>query len=265
MKTKNVLRELIREDKTTLGTHMYVPWPGVAEVIGYSGVFDYIEFSGQYAPYDLFSLENFGRAIDMFDDMSAMMKLDQEPKIYLAERAIGSGIQNLLFADIRTVDDAHEAYCSMRPETPEAKGKKGVTGTRDMGYVAPGITMQDYIRNLEEGILALMIEKKPAVEDLENILSVGGIDMVQFGPSDYSMSIGRPGETSHPEVKEAERYVIETAIKMGIRPRAELNEVAQADSYLEMGVKDFTIGTDVNTIYDFCKKQGGSLLKELGR
>ena len=125
--------------------------------------------------------------------------------------------------------------------------------------------MQDYIRNLEEGILALMIEKKPAVENLENILSVGGIDMVQFGPSDYSMSIGRPGETTHPEVKEAERYVIETAIKMGIRPRAELNEVAQADSYLEMGVKDFTIGTDVNTIYNFCKEQGGALSKELGR
>ena len=61
MKSKNVLRELIKADKPTIGTHTFSQWPGIAEVIGFSGTMDYIEFSGQYAPYDLFSLENFGR------------------------------------------------------------------------------------------------------------------------------------------------------------------------------------------------------------
>lgn len=265
MKTRNVLRELMREGKPTIGTHMYVPWPGVAEVIGYSGVFDYVEFSGQGAPYDLFSLENFGRAVDMFDHMTAMMKLDQDPRMYLAERAIGSGIQNLLFADIRTVDDAREAVAAMRPDTPESKGRKGVTGTRDMAYVAPGMTLVDYIRNLEDGVLALMIEKKTAVEDLEEILSIGGVDMVQFGPSDYSMSIGVPGQNDHPDVRKAERYTIETALKMGIHPRVEIESWEEAEPYLEMGVKDFCIGTDIDTIYNYCKEQGGALAKALGR
>jgi len=102
MKRKNVLRERLRAGKPTLGTHVLVSWPGIVEVIGHSRVIDYIEFVGEYAPYDLYSLENFGRAVDLFDHMTSMMKIDQEPRVYLACRAIGSGIQNLLFADIRT-------------------------------------------------------------------------------------------------------------------------------------------------------------------
>ena len=106
MKKNNILRDLIDEGKPTIGTHVHTVWPGIAEVIGYSGTIDYVEFTSQYAPYDLFSLDNFARAIELFDHMTSMIKVDQEPRTYLAEKATGSGIQNLLFADIRTVDDA---------------------------------------------------------------------------------------------------------------------------------------------------------------
>ena len=43
-----------------------------------------------------------------------------------------------------------------------------------------------------------MIEKASAVEQLDEILAVPGVDMVQWGPADYSMSIGRSGEWNHP-------------------------------------------------------------------
>jgi 4-hydroxy-2-oxoheptanedioate aldolase len=110
-----------------------------------------------------------------------------------------------------------------------------------------------------------MIEKKTGVENLEEILSVGGVDMVQFGPGDYSMSIGVPGQYEHPDVKKAERYTIETALSFGINPRAELKRWEDAEPYLKMGVKDFTIGTDINVIYNYCKEQGGALAKALGK
>jgi len=46
-----------------------------------------------------------------------------------------------------------------------------------------------------------MIEKKSAMQNLDEILSVEGVDMVQFGPSDYSISIGKPGQARHPMSK----------------------------------------------------------------
>jgi 2-keto-3-deoxy-L-rhamnonate aldolase RhmA len=264
MKTKNVLRELLREGRPSIGTHVHVAWPGIVEVIGHTGAIDYIEFEGEYAPYDLYSLENFGRAVDLFDHMTAMMKIEQQPRTYLSVRAIGSGIQNLLFADIRTPADAREAVISTRAETPQTGGIAGVGMRRDVGYVLdPG--SERYVQALEDAVVALMIEKKSAVEHLEEILSVGGVDMVQFGPADYSMSIGIPGQWDHPKVKEAERYVIETALRMGVAPRVEIGSFREAEPYMEMGVKHFCIGWDVQVIYDYCKQQGEGLAKLLGR
>jgi 4-hydroxy-2-oxoheptanedioate aldolase len=47
-------------------------------------------------------------------------------------------------------------------------------------------------------VVVLMIEKRQCVEDLDAVLSVKGIDMVQFGPADYAMSIRLAGQWSHP-------------------------------------------------------------------
>ena len=254
-KRRNVLRELLKADKPSLGTHLLGIWPGFVEIIGQTGVMDYIEFVGEYAPYDLYALENFGRAVNLFDHMSSMMKIDQEPRAYLASKAIGSGIQNLLFADIRTVEDARQCVTAVRAETPTTGGLNGVGMRRDVGYVmAPG--SKAYVKQLEDSVVALMIEKQSAVEHLEEILSVPGIDMVQFGPADYSMSSGIPGQWTHPKVKEAERYTIETALKKGIAPRVELGDFKDAEPYLKMGVKHFCIGWDVEILYRYCMGQG---------
>jgi 2-keto-3-deoxy-L-rhamnonate aldolase RhmA len=263
-KRKNILRELLKAGKPTLGTHVHVTWPGMVEVIGYSGGMDYIEFSGEYAPYDLYALENFGRAIDLFPHMSSMIKIDQEPRTYLAGRAIGSGIQNLLFADIRSVEDTREAVAAARAETPRTKGYVGAAMRRDVGYLLT-CGSQIYVDQLQDGVVALMIEKDSAVEDLESILSVPGVDMIQFGPADYSMSIGLPGQWDHPRVREAERRVIETALKMGVAPRVELGDLRDADRYLKMGVRHFCVGWDIDIIHKYCRAQGSVFAKIFGK
>ena len=264
MKRKNVLRELLNADKPTIGTHVHSMWPGMVEVIGHTGVIDYIEFSGEYAPYDLFSLENFGRAIELFDHMSSMMKIEAELRTYLAVRAVGSGIQNLLFARIRNATEAKEAVAAALADTPKYGGIAGAGMRRDVGYVlGPGSV--DYVQSLDEGVKALMIERKSSVDDLEEILAVKGVDMVQFGPADFSMSLDMPGKWDHPQVKEADKYIIETALKTGVRPRIEIFDFEAAKPYIDMGVKDFCIGWDVLTVYQYCKKQGEGLAKLLGR
>jgi 4-hydroxy-2-oxoheptanedioate aldolase len=104
-----------------------------------------------------------------------------------------------------------------------------------------------------------MIEKKGAVEDLEGILGVKGVDMVQFGPSDYGMSIGLGGQRNHPAVMEAYEHTIKTSIKMGVRPRAEIQSPKDADWYLERGVKDFNLSTDTAILAAFYKDQGSAM------
>src|SRR5437870_1267050 len=82
--------------------------------------------------------------------------------------------------------------------------------------------------NLARGacVVALMIEKREAVENLEAILAAPGVDMIQFGPGDYSLSLGIPGQRTHDSVREAEAHVIETAQRAGVAVRAELRDAA---------------------------------------
>jgi len=255
---RNRLRELLRDGRPSLGTHLASSWPTIVELVGHSRRFDYVEFVAEYAPYDLYALENLGRAIDLFPHLSGMMKIEQEPRTYLTVRAIGSGIQNVLFADVRTVDDARACVRAVRAEAPPRPGIHGVGMRRDVGHVMD-VGTPAFVEALDDAVVALMIEKKPAVEDLEAILSVPGIDMVQFGPADYAMSIGLAGQWDHPQVKEAERFTIETALRLGIAPRAEIGDPLQAKRYLDMGVRHFCMGWDVTTLYQWFATQGAAL------
>lgn len=260
---KNRLRELLDADQPSLGTHLCSSWPTMTELVGYSGMFDYVEFVAEYAPYDLYALENLGRAVELFDHMTAMMKIEQEPRTYLTIRALGSGIQNLLFADPRTVEDVEACVKAVRSESPQSRGLHGVGMRRDVGVVLE-CGSPEFVESLDQAVVALMIEKAPAVENLDALLSVEGVDMVQFGPADYAMSIGLPGQFQHPRVLEAEQHVIETSLKKGIAPRAEIARPEQADKYLEMGVKHFCIGTDVSILFEWFKANGGQMRDLLG-
>ncbi|MBM4435859.1 MAG: 2,4-dihydroxyhept-2-ene-1,7-dioic acid aldolase, partial [Actinobacteria bacterium] len=232
----NRLRELLAAGKPSVGTHLLMIWPGVVELVGRAGGYDYIEFLAEYGPFDLFSLDNFGRTVELFDGLSSMIKLDQQPRSFLAQRAMGAGIQNLLFADVRAVDDVRECVRAVRSEDPKSGGIHGVAMRRSVGYVYEG-SSRAYVQALDDAVVALMIEKDSAVRNLEQLLAVKGVDMVQFGPSDYGLSVGLIGERNHPKIKEAREYVNRTALAMGVQPRAEINTAEQAKPYLDQGVR----------------------------
>jgi 4-hydroxy-2-oxoheptanedioate aldolase len=256
----NKFRELLKADKPTLATHIHTTWPSVVEAIGHTGLYDYVEFVGEYGPYDLHDLDNLCRAADIYN-MSMMIKVDQEPRGFLAQRAIGSGFHSILFADCRSAADVHECIRIVRPETPEDGGTYGVA-TRRFTYMGYGGTM-DYVRALRDIVVVVMIEKQGTVDTLEEVLEVPGLDMVQWGGSDYSMSIGKAGQRSSPELKAVERRVFETSLKMGVPPRAEINTADDAKYYLDLGVRHFCIGTDINILFNWWRQHGDPLRKAL--
>lgn len=258
---KNKFRELLSAGKPTIGTRTISVWPELVEVIGHTGAFDYVEFVAEYGDYDLHDLENYARATELFD-MSCIIKPDQQNQGWVAQRAIGAGFQGINFVDCRSAADVAECVRIVRPETPADGGINGSAPRRFalMGYGGG----PQYSQALRDVIVMIMIEKKGAVENLEEILSVPGIDMVQWGPSDYSMSIGHGGERNHPDVKAAEKKVFETALKMGIQPRAEIGSVDEAKRFLDMGVRHFNLNMDIFILFNFWKTNGEALRKVVG-
>ena len=253
----NRLRQRLNAGAGTIGTHILSTWPTLVELIGDAENYDYVEFTAEYAPFTMHDLDNLGRAFDL-KNLSGMIKVEQKQYTHQAMRAIGSGFQSVLFADIRTVADAQACVAAVRAETPGSGGRLGVGMRRDVGTVVEGGSPA-YVDALNDVVIAIMVEKRECVEDLEAILSVPGIDMVQFGSSDYSMSLGLTGQRAHPDVMAAERKTIELALKMGKNPRIELADISGAKPYLEMGVKHFCIGWDVRILYSWWRKNGADM------
>ena len=265
--SRNPLRERLNEGKPTLGTHILSAWPTLVELIGHSKQYDYVEFTAEYAPFTMHDLDNLGRSFELMG-MSGMIKIEQTQYTHQAMRAIGSGFQSVLFADIRSVEDAKAAVDAVRAETTMAegvrgRGRLGVGMRRDVGTVRTGGTPA-YVDALNEVVIAIMVEKKSCVDNLEAVLSVPGIDMVQFGASDFSMSIGKTGQYADAEVLAAEKKTIETALRMGLHPRVELRDPDQAGKYLAMGVKHFCIGWDVRILADWWDTKGAEMRGLLG-
>jgi 2-keto-3-deoxy-L-rhamnonate aldolase RhmA len=222
-------------------------------------MFDYVEFVAEYAAYDLRSLEEFCRAAEL-SSLGSMIKVDWEHRSFVAQRAVGAGFDSVLFADPRSAEDVRSCVRCLQPDTPEHRGTFGVGARR---HALPGYGgTRRYVDALAEVVVAVMIEKAEAVEHLDEILAVGGIDMVQWGPADYAMSIGRAGERDSKAVRDAELRVLSACREAGIPARAEISSPEQARYYLDLGVRHFSLGTDLFTLYDVLKR-GGEQLREV--
>lgn len=254
----NKLRQLLQAGTPTLGTRLQNDWPTIVEVVGHTGMFDYVEFLAEYAPFTLLDLENFCRAAELYN-LGTIIKVDQEPRQFIAQRAIGAGFQSVLFADCRSAEDARACVRAVRPDTPEDGGLYGAATRRFalMGYGGDA----DYVQALRDVVVMLMIEKGPAVDHLEEILSVGGIDMIQWGGADYSMSVGRAGQRRSPEIKAVEKKVIETCLRVDIPARVEIATPDDARYYLDLGVRHFNLGNDLAILFGWWKEKGDQVRK----
>ncbi|MCL2059693.1 MAG: aldolase/citrate lyase family protein [Oscillospiraceae bacterium] len=242
-KKPNRIRELFNAGKPTVATRIFSSWPLITEVAGSTGMYDYVEILAEYAPLEQHDLENIARAAELHN-MGTIIKVDYANRAYVAQKAVSSGFQAVLFADHRTAEDVEASIKMLRADCPQDGGVFGFTPRRLIGYSA-GITQMQFADMLRDVVCCFMIEKKEAVDNIDEICAVKGLDMIQFGPSDFSMSCGVNARDNAANIKEAEEKCIKAALKNGVRPRAEINSPEAAKRYMDLGVKDFNIGGEL--------------------
>ena len=254
MMRENKLRRILQEGKTSVSTRMWSTWPIFTETLGACGNFDYMEFVAEYAPFTQMDLENMARAAELYE-MGTMIKLDFQNRFYVSQKAVASGFQGVNFADCRTPEDV---YASVRAIRPLVEGTDGVYGCPNRRFISSpnGVSQLEHIQRLNDIVLCFMIEKRESVERIEEICDIPGVDMVQFGPADYCMSRGWNRADHTQEFKQAERQVISAALRHGVQPRCEINSPAEAQYYIDLGVRHFSLGDQMAKLREFWNGQG---------
>ena len=254
MMTENKLRYMLDHGMSTVATRLQSSWPTVTETVGITGEYDYVEFLAEYAPYGQYDFENIARAGEVHG-MGTMIKVDYQNRYYVAQKAVASGFQAVLFTDHRTAEDVEKTIHMITPECPEFEGGMGFVNRRWVGNTC-SMRQEDYARMASSTVKAFMIEKKEAVDNIDEICSVPGLDMVQFGPNDFALSSGFNMADDMERVREAERKVFEAAKKHGVHARAEMNSAADMEYYLGLGIRHFNMGMELRILRNYLKQQG---------
>lgn len=250
----NMLRRLLDNGLPSTGTRIWSTWPFFTEAVGATGNYDYVEFVAEYAPFTQRDLENIAMAAELHF-MGTMIKIDWQNRGYVAQKAVASGFQAVLFTDCHNAEEARECIRLLTPETEPDKGGFGYPMRRFIGF-QPRLDQTAHAQRLRDIVKVFMIEKKEAVDAIEEICAVPGVDMVQFGPSDYCMSCGWDRKDRTDEFKAAERKVIRAAIKNGVQPRCEIQTPDQARYYIDLGVQHFCLGDQFAKLMDIWTREG---------
>ncbi|RMD48800.1 MAG: 4-hydroxy-2-oxo-heptane-1,7-dioate aldolase [Alphaproteobacteria bacterium] len=215
----------------------------VAEVSARAG-FDWLLIDGEHGPNTLASLREQLVAIEATRapvHPIARVVVNDTARI---KQILDLGYQTVLVPLVETAGEAEAAARAMR-YPPEGVRGAGVSVVRASGYG----TDPDYLTTANREVCCLVqAETARAIDNLEAICAVEGVDGVFIGPSDLSVSLGRPGGARSPEVQ----AVIEDAIRRiraaGKAPGILMPDPGLVARYLELGALFIAVGSDVATL-----------------
>ncbi|MFC1952064.1 HpcH/HpaI aldolase/citrate lyase family protein [Chloroflexota bacterium] len=180
----NRVKDKIRLGKLAIGTYVYLVDPALVEIIGLAG-FDAAFIDMEHSSFDLGLVKEMIRACDIMDITSLVRVPDNNPKTIL--RILEMGAQGIQVPHIGGKDDALAAVRAVRYAPLGDRGMAG--GTRAARYGA--VPLEEHVATSNSQIvLAVMVEDKKAVDELEEIASIEGLDLIAIGPNDLKQALG---------------------------------------------------------------------------
>lgn len=200
MNLDNRLREKIKARELTLGSWITIGHPNVAEILANAG-FDWLVIDIEHNPIDPAMVQTLITTIQS-KGAKAIVRVNKNEEVVI-KQVLDAGADGIIVPMVCSKDDAIQAvnYAKYPPI-----GKRGVGLARAQQY---GRQFDSYKRWVTEGLIVIaQIEHIDGINNLEEIISVEGIDGTIIGPYDLSGSMGMPGEFEKPVVKEAlKRYI----------------------------------------------------------
>lgn len=210
---KNKMKGKIASGQPAFGVSLMIPSPQVVEMIGRLG-FDWILLDCEHGTMGLESLELMIMAAEESGLTPIVRPENKNPDVI--QRVMDRGAMGVQVPHVNTADDAVRAVQAVKFSP---MGKRGLAaGTRPANY-GIGSPAADYVQEANrETLVCVQIEDVEALDHLDEIVRVEGIDVFFIGPSDLSQSMGFPGQNGAPPVKQAIDRALSTIVRAGKVP-----------------------------------------------
>lgn len=193
----NRILERIRNGEKALGLDMSQPSEELVEMAGRMGL-DFVSFDGQHSPQDPQTIENMCRVADGFGITPTMRIPDHRETTILSY--LDRGIKGITVPNLRTREQA-EAIVRYSYFGP--KGVRSSTSLRVAFESGPGGRAELFKAINDNTMVTVQLESVEVLENLDEILTVDGLDYFGGGSEDMAISMGLVGQHTHPKVEQA--------------------------------------------------------------
>jgi 4-hydroxy-2-oxoheptanedioate aldolase len=241
MKT-HTIREKLCHHEPLLCTRLAYQDPGLVELVARLGV-DCVWICTEHVRIDPSRLRSLITAVRC-GGAEALVRVRPSGYSDLIQ-VLEMGANGLMIPWVKTAEEVREIVrmCKFHPQ-----GRRGFDGSQiDADYgLKP---MVDYLRDANEStFLVIQIETPEAVENLDEIAAVEGVDVLFLGPNDMSINMGLPGEISHPKITEIAKKVVQAAERNGKMAGTTCSNPEAFARWREMGFRFINYGSDYRMI-----------------
>ena len=224
LRTNNILAKM-KKGEIAFGCQFNSPASEQVELLGIAG-YDYVIFDGEHGNFTLSDLEEQSRVAQMCGLTPVGMVPDVElPTIHsFLER----GIMGINGPNITTKEDAQKLAEGCR-YAPQGRRSLSFSRASHFGFGPP---RPEYMAHANTQVIVMaLIEHVDALDNIDGILSVEGIDFYGIGPKDLAQSMGLPGQMEHPRVKEFTRQVTDSVHAAGKKMSHEVVSAHRASHF----------------------------------
>lgn len=234
----NTFKKAITNGQLQIGFWQSLGTTITAEISAYSG-FDWLLIDGEHGPNEIRNIRDQLQVVTP-SPSQAVVRISGVDVVQV-KRVMDAGAQSVLVPMVDTADEAALMAKAMRypPEGIRGNGS-GVVRASDYGRT-PG-----YLGNAnDEACLLVQAETITAINNLEAICAVKGVDGVFIGPSDLATSMGHIGNPGHPEVQAVIEDAILRICAAGKAAGILMADETKARRYIELGALYVAVGSDV--------------------
>lgn len=242
MLTPNAVKQKLQNGQSVFGLFCSIPSPLVVEIIAHAG-FDFVIIDTEHGLVNPETLEHMIRAAEAVQ-LTPFVRVASASAGEIL-RVLDAGAKGIVVPHVQTKAIAEQMVqaCRYFPD-----GMRSLNSGRPAGFGK--VNLQDYIDQANQTIMAIaLIEDRQGVEQIDEILSVPGLDLVLEGAADLSQSYGVPWQTRAPIVQQAIDQIYQAAQQAQVPFCAIPRATEDFDRWISRGVQAFVLGDDRGLTY----------------
>ena len=237
---ENLFKRALKAGKAPIGLWSTLSSSYTVELLAGAG-FDWILLDTEHSPSDLESLLAQLQAAAAYPT-HPVVRVPWNDMVNI-KRVLDIGAQSLLIPYVQTADEARSAVSYTRYPPAGVRGVAGTTRATRFGRV------KEYAQRAHEEICVLVqVETQSALDNIEAICGIDGVDGVFIGPADLHASMGHAGEIANPKVKPLIDDAIRRIRKAGKAPGILTPSEADARNWLQCGAQFVAVGSDAGLL-----------------